>query len=1177
MAGEEFQALASDLAKNMRDVMVTGVGGSARHLYYAGLYLWMQEHKRIGPAILLVVTHSSSQAATVYEDLQEFLPEERVLLYPERELSVVDMMAYSPEVLTNRLQVLEALTNRGSCVVVATVASVVQPVMNRNYFRESTIEYVVGDRIELNQHVAHLIQMGYERVQIVESKAQFSLRGGILDVFPVTADAPLRIELFDDEVDSIRSFDVESQRSLDKRKTAQVGPALDFLVPERKMFEAAEALEERLTQRIVTTTNLEVRDRLQAVIGEDIRTLKEGTPFYGELRYEQLMGKDSVQTLLDYLTKDSLVSLDEPTRLQERQKGLERDYSEWVSAALMRGELVSGTIGEPRYDELWQHPALNSIHFSTFYRPTKNQRYQSTHTVTAKTMQNFHGQMHLLKAEVERWVRNGIQVLLFASSPERAERLDRVLSDYRIDAVKKPRLGPSKQPQILVASLSSGFELPLSHVAAVVETEVFSAKQKTRRHRKEMSDAERIKSYQELHEGDYVVHINHGIGKYLGIKTLEIEGKHRDYLYLQYAGNDSLYVPVEQIDQVQRYVGSEDKTPKMYSLGGGEWNRVKQRVSKSVRDIAEDLVKLYASRQAAPGHGFGKDTGWQSDFEAMFPYEETPDQLTAIEDIKKDMEKGRPMDRLLCGDVGYGKTEVAIRAAFKAVMDGKQVAVLVPTTVLAHQHFETFKERFAGFPISVDVLSRFRTRTEAKRVVEGVKEGSIDIVIGTHRLLNKSIKFHDLGLLIVDEEQRFGVTHKERLKQLRTNVDCLTLTATPIPRTLHMSLLGVRDLSVIETPPENRFPVQTYVVEFNESLIRESIERELGRGGQVYFLFNNVKSIQSMADRVMRLVPDARVATAHGQMAENELEQIMLDFLEGDIDVLVTTTIIETGLDIPNVNTLIVSDADRLGLSQLYQLRGRVGRSNRIAYAYFTYQKDKVLTEVAEKRLQAIKEFTELGSGFKIAMRDLAIRGAGNLLGAEQHGFINSVGFDMYNDMLSKAVKEVRGDNEKEVPEPTIELPIEAYLSDEFIPDAAQKIEMYKKFKFIRSLESADDLEEELEDRYGDLPDASRNLLDITRLKSYAVQCDLDAITTEGSEVVLRVRPDASSTINHSRWFQLSKQHAGQYSKRSNGTLQISFRIKGMGDREICQRLLRFMSELTEVSQENEEVEEFAK
>ncbi|GJM83448.1 hypothetical protein HMSSN139_59440 [Paenibacillus sp. HMSSN-139] len=603
--------------------------------------------------------------------------------------------------------------------------------------------------------------------------------------------------------------------------------------------------------------------------------------------------------------------------------------------------------------------------------------------------------MNVLKAEMERWKKSGAHVIMLASTDERMDRMRRVLQDYGIE-----------EPSLLQGNLQSGFELPSVHLVVITEGEMFSQKQrKARRVGKSMDNAERIKSYTELKVGDYVVHQNHGIGKYMGIGTLEVGGIHKDYMHILYAGGDKLSVPIEQIDMIQKYVGSEDKEPKIYKLGGNEWTRVKNKVRSSVQDIADDLIKLYAERQAAPGYAFEKDTPEQQEFEGMFPYEETPDQLRAIEEIKKDMEQSRPMDRLLCGDVGYGKTEVAIRAAFKAAIEGKQVAVLVPTTILAQQHYETFRERFAGYPINIQSLSRFRSRKEQNETIKGVRQGTVDVVIGTHRILSQDLVFKDLGLLIVDEEQRFGVTHKEKLKKLKTNVDVLTLTATPIPRTLHMSMLGVRDLSVIETPPENRFPVQTYVVEHSQSLVREAIEREMARGGQIYYLYNRVQGIQEMASQISMLVPDARVGIGHGQMSEQELEKTILDFLDGEYDVLVSTSIIETGVDIPNVNTLIVHDADKMGLSQLYQLRGRVGRSNRIAYAYFTYQRDKSLTEVAEKRLQSIKEFTELGSGFKIAMRDLAIRGAGNLLGAEQHGFIASVGFDLYSQMLAEEIQ----------------------------------------------------------------------------------------------------------------------------------------------------------------------------
>ncbi len=1174
-ADKDLKNLVTGLKPGGLPALVTGLSGSARRVYFAALHLLQQDAGT--NSSLAVMTHSMTEAEHIWEDLRELLPEVPVLLFPERELAIADVVAYSRDVMMDRLRTLQYLaTENGPCIVVATLQSAVQPIMKRSLFEHRVFRYELGATLELNDHIQELLQSGYERVDMVESHGQFSVRGGILDIFPLTLEQPVRIEMFDSEIDSIRSFDPNTQRSIHKYESLSIGPAMDFLVPPARMKEVAGELHQHLERRLRTVTDLETRERMQSVINEDIHRFDQGLPFVAQLRYTQLL-QGNHASLMEYLPGPLTVVFDEPTRLQERQKVLEREFGEWLTNGLMRGELLSGAAEVPHFDELWNLRGAVGIEFSMFARTTGPHRHNRVLSVTAKTMQQFHGQMNVLKAEMQRWLRSHTHIVLLAATEERAERLERVLQDYRIAVDRLSRFTPSSQPMILVGNLTAGFELPMNHLVVVLDTEVFSAQKKGRRVRSDLSDAERIKSYQELHPGDYVVHVNHGIGRYLGIETLEIDGRHKDYLHLRYAGNDSLYVPVEQIDQVQRYIGSEDKEPKVYHLGGNEWNRVKQKVSKSVHDIAEDLVKLYAARESAPGHGFAVDTPWQKDFDSLFPYEETPDQLRCIEDIRIDMEKPRPMDRLLCGDVGYGKTEVAIRAAFKAVMDDKQVAVLVPTTILAHQHYETFKERFAGFPVTIEMLSRFRTRKEASVVVNGLKDGSVDIVIGTHRILQKNLQFKDLGLLIVDEEQRFGVTHKEQLKQIKTNVDCLTLTATPIPRTLHMSLLGVRDLSVIETPPENRFPVQTYVVEYNDALVREALERELSRGGQVYVLYNQVSNIHRMAERVQELVPDATVATAHGQMPEDELERVMLDFLDGTIDVLVTTTIIETGLDIPNVNTLVVYDADRLGLSQLYQLRGRVGRSHRIAYAYFTYQRDKVLTEVAEKRLQAIKEFTELGSGFKIAMRDLAIRGAGNLLGAEQHGFINSVGFDMYNDMLSQAVKEIRGEKVQEPPEPMIDLALEAYLPDDFISDTAQKIAMYKKFKYVRSLDGADDLEEELEDRFGDLPDAVRNLLDITRIKGYALRYGVESVTREGGDGVVRVRSDAARQVDPGKMFGISKVHAGDYRTRSNGMVQVAFRLKGLNDRQICAKFLRFFrdyemavrpeSDLTEKSQ----------
>ncbi|EPZ53193.1 transcription-repair coupling factor [Alicyclobacillus acidoterrestris] len=1160
-ADEALQALALQIGPDRHDALITGVTGAGRQLFMAALY--QLRNQKLAHESMLVVTHTSSQAQTIWEDLKEYLPDVQVLLFPERENALVDVVASSTDVVSERIDILEHLTKGTPTIVVTTLPAAAQPLTSKAQFLQQSLKLKVGDAVVMDDVIERIVRSGYERVELVETRGQFSLRGGILDIFPMSAQHPYRIEWFDTDVDSIRTFDPASQRSLEKLDEISFGPASDLLVPPAAAKLAASKLEKHLEARLRTVTDLEVRDRLQTVVGADIRKLESGQAFSGLARYSALFGNE-LNTLFDYMPGDYFICLDEPSRLGERAKSLEKEFSEWMSDALMRGDMLSGTVEPIDYEALVADVPRGKVQFSTFTRAGSGQRFSQVLNVTAKSMQNFHGQMNVLKSEVARWQKSGLHIVFAAATKERADHLERVLEDYRIDATRVEEFTEAAAPQILTANLSSGFELPLHRLVVVVETEVFTAKRKHRRSRVELTDAERIKSYQELNVGDYVVHVNHGIGKYLGIKTLEVDGRHKDYLYLSYAGNDSLYVPVEQIDQIQRYIGSGEKEPKLYHLGGNEWQKVKSRVSKTVKDIAEDLVKLYAAREATPGHAFSPDTPWQVDFENMFPYEETPDQLRAIADIKRDMERSRPMDRLLCGDVGYGKTEVAVRAAFKAVMDGKQVAVLVPTTILAQQHYETFKERFAGFPVTIDMLSRFRTRKESQACIKGLKDGSVDIVIGTHRLLQKSIQFKDLGLLIVDEEQRFGVTHKERLKQLRANVDCLTLTATPIPRTLHMSMMGVRDLSVIETPPENRFPVQTYVVEYNEGLIREALERELSRGGQVYFVYNQVQSIHGMAERIGRLVPDARIAVAHGQMAEDELERVMLDFLEGETDVLVTTTIIETGLDISNVNTLIVYDADRFGLSQLYQLRGRVGRSNRIAYAYFTYQRDKVLNEIAEKRLSAIKEFTELGSGFKIAMRDLSIRGAGNLLGAEQHGFINSVGFDMYSEMLAQAVRELRGEQVKQAPEPTIDLPVEAYLPDSYIRDAAQKIQMYKRFKHVQTLSEANDLEEELEDRFGDLPAEVRNLLDVTRLKSLAVQAGADQISAHGAETAIRFPGDTGTPIDYGKLLSMTMKHQGQPTRRPNGLLFVSFRTKGMSDQELLKKLRDFLGDYVE-------------
>ena len=764
---------------------------------------------------------------------------------------------------------------------------------------------------------------------------------------------------------------------------------------------------------------------------------------------------------------------------------------------------------------------------------------------SCKPVQQFYGQYDIMRSEFQRFIHNDYAIVVLVETETKVERIQSMLNEMHIPVVTHiDQASTSGQAVVVEGSLSEGFELPYMQLVVITERELFKTKQKKQRKRtKTMSNAEKIKSYQDLNVGDYVVHVHHGVGRYLGVETLEVGEQHRDYIKLQYKGTDQLFVPVDQMDQVQKYVASEDKSPRLNKLGGTEWKKTKAKVQQSVEDIADELIDLYKQREMSVGYQFGPDTEEQSTFELDFPYELTPDQSKSIEEIKGDMERERPMDRLLCGDVGYGKTEVAVRAAFKAVMEGKQVAFLVPTTILAQQHYETLIERMQDFPVEIQLISRFRSTKEVKETKEGLKSGYVDIVVGTHKLLGKDIHYKDLGLLIVDEEQRFGVRHKERIKTLKNNVDVLTLTATPIPRTLHMSMLGVRDLSVIETPPENRFPVQTYVLEQNTNFIKEALERELSRDGQVFYLYNKVQSIYEKREQLQMLMPDANIAVAHGQMTERDLEETMLSFINHEYDILVTTTIIETGVDVPNANTLIIEEADRFGLSQLYQLRGRVGRSSRIGYAYFLHPANKVLNETAEERLQAIKEFTELGSGFKIAMRDLNIRGAGNLLGKQQHGFIDSVGFDLYSQMLEEAVNEKRGIKEEtpDVPDVEVELNLDAYLPAEYIQNEQAKIEIYKKLRKVESEEQLMDIKDELIDRFNDYPTEVERLLDIVEIKTHALHAGITKIKDMGKQIQIFLSEASTADIDGEALFK-NTQPLGRTMKVGveNGAMKVT-------------------------------------
>ena len=1117
---EDIQSVVNGLKNGLKEQLIAGVSGSARSMLVS---IVQQSVERP----VLLITHQLVHAQELYDDLVEFIGEENVHLYPVNELIASEIAVASPELRSQRIDALTQWSKRKNGILVAPIAAVKRILPPPDYWEKYQLPFTVGEEINIENYLTSFVDMGYERVSMVTTPGEFSVRGGIIDIYPITEEHPIRVELFDNEVDSIRYFDADTQRSLTKEQSVIVQPASELLLTEEDLLSAANRLEDGLQDTLSKMKNSEKKELLIETIEYDVDRLKNFERFQEMYKYIGYF-YEKPASLLDYLPQDGIILLDEMNRIHETAVNLDKEEAEWYSSLLEAGKMIQKGKFSYDWESVWSRMHQPRLYMSVFLRHIPNTNPQNIVNLSSRPMQEFHGQMHLFKNELKRWEKGGFSVIVFAPSEQRAEKIHSIFQDYEIEAEVAKKLNlPVQKPAIVVGQLSSGIELPMHKLVIITENELFKKRIKRQRKRQKISNAERIKSYQELKVGDYVVHTNHGVGKYLGIETLEINGLHKDFMLIRYSGDDKLYVPIDQIDLVQKYVGSEGKEPKLYKLGGTEWAKVKRKVQSSVEDIADDLIKLYAERETRKGFAFSKDTEMQREFEASFPYQETEDQLRCIAEIKEDMEKDRPMDRLLCGDVGYGKTEVAIRAAFKAVMDGKQVAILVPTTILAQQHYDTIRERFQDYPIEIGLLSRFRTRKQQPETIKGIKKGTVDVVIGPHRLLSKDVELYDLGLLVVDEEQRFGVKHKEKIKQMKTNVDVLTLTATPIPRTLHMSLLGVRDLSVIETPPENRFPIQTYVMEYNPIVVREAIEREMGRGGQVFFLHNRVESIDKVARDVGMLVPDARIAIAHGRMSETELENVIVSFLEGEFDVLVSTTIIETGVDIPNVNTLIVTNADHMGLSQLYQLRGRVGRSNRVAYAYFTYHKDKVLTEVAEKRLQAIKEFTELGSGFKIAMRDLSIRGAGNLLGAQQHGFIDSVGFDMYSQMLKEAIEKRKAGKEiTEIApfEPELTLNLDAYIPDEYIKDEKQKIEIYKQFRSIDTEEDIEELKEELIDRFGDYPKEVDNLITVSSLKMYAKRERVESIMEKGKRIVMLLTEERSQEIDGSKVFEIANE-----------------------------------------------------
>lgn len=1099
---------------------------------------------------VLVIEPNDSAASRMAEDMNLLLGGGARFL-PGRDVTFLRTAASSRELSMRRIEALGDCVTGAARALVAPADAMLFRMAPPEDFAGRVIALHEGMRLEPSELIARLTDAGYERVQLVEARGQCALRGGILDVYPVGGPNALRVEFFDDEIDSIRAFDVMTQRSISRRASVRLYPAQEFLLTDGVREKALARLEALLAHSgdgsddrqsaIEKEFDLIPFDEfIQLALEDDAEpdagakkkpagkgprlpqrvrsgsTLKRNFEGVAEaLRTGRMPeGADSLlpvllgyaHTAADYLD-DPIIVFDQPDRLRERCENRFLEFKEHFVTALERQEALPVQAGLLLgYDELLAQYRGRRILLTNLFMRTE-QDFKPTRLIKleCRNAAAYQGNVKELARDLNQWKAGGWRVALLAGGTARGERLEGALntqgSPAPFTADIPDDLTPG-QPVILPITVNRGFLYPEIRFAVVSESDIYGVNRQ--RSRSRASSGEKLAAFTDLKVGDYVVHENHGIGQYMGMVRLSSDGTYRDFLHIRYQGSDKLYVPTDQLDRVQKYIGSEGEAPKLNRLSGGEWQRQKSKVKQSIQAIAGDLLKLYAARESAPGHAFDPDTPWQREFEDGFPYEETPDQLAAIEDIKRDMEKPKIMDRLLCGDVGYGKTEVALRAIFKAVMGGKQAAMLAPTTILVQQHYATMLNRFSGFPVNVEAISRFKTAAEQRAILKRLEAGEIDVIVGTHRLLAKDVKFKDLGLLVVDEEQRFGVTHKEAIKQMKRSVDVLTLTATPIPRTLHMSMVGIRDMSLLQSPPEERYPVQTYVVEYSDGLVRDAILRELSRGGQVYVLHNRVQTIEVMYTRLKKLVPEARIAVGHGQMREHALEDVMLDFYDGKFDVLLCTTIIEAGLDVPRANTLIVCDADRFGLSQLYQLRGRVGRSNRLAYAYLTVNPNKVLTESADKRLNAIREFTEFGSGFRVAMRDLEIRGAGNLLGSEQSGFMATVGYDLYVKMIEDTVRELRGDVSQGDIETRVDMKVDAYLPQEYIANDLLRVEMYKKIASIHDRDSRDDLIEELIDRFGDPNKPVMNLIEVAQLKAYCSRLGIDYVALKGDELHMR-------------------------------------------------------------------------
>ena len=1095
---------------------------------------------------IFIITYNEIQAQALVNDLKFFT--EDVAYLPKKEIITYDYVAESKNLPYERIEILNKIYKKQKLIIVTSVETIKQKIISKDTLYKNVLKFKVGDRCDLEVLKQKLVDLGYQRFDLIDGRGEFSVRGGIIDI-STTESTGIRIELWGDEIDSIRHFNIISQRSIDNIEKIEIFPAHEYIL---------ETSIEKIAKNI---SNNVYPENISEKVESDLEKIRNGEYISKIDRYfNSFYGKQ--ETVLEYIDDKYLVFVDEFNKVIQRSENIEQDNENTIKALMEKERIIP--------DSLKNYVATENLEsniekYQTIYLEKLDDRIKNgieRYDFKYKELNYFKSGIDLFINDINNFKKQEKKVYIVVDTKEKANKMEKLLAEYDILSIYYEKLNKTIINQdantviITLGKISKGFySIDLNQVVMVASDLVDGKRTIKKRKSETFKQGEKV-VFADLKVGDYVVHRRYGIGIYIGVNTITADGTTRDYLKLKYSGDDILYIPTNSLDEIRKYVGGEELNLKLNKLGSKDWEKTTNKVRNNLRAVAKELIELYARREKSKGYAFSKDTEWQKQFEEAFPYVETDDQLRCIDEVKKDMENEKPMDRLLCGDVGYGKTEVAIRAAFKAVMDHKQVAYLAPTTVLAKQQYETFKERMKDFPIRVDVLNRFRTTKDKNRIIKEMKLGEIDILIGTHRLLGKDVEFSDLGLLIIDEEQRFGVKAKEKIKQYKTNVDVLTMTATPIPRTLHMSIVGVRDMSVIYEPPQNRKPVQTYVLEYDAEVIKEAITKELERNGQVFYLFNNVGEIALKADKISRLVPEAKVGFAHGRMTGEEIEDIMEDFVEGKINVLVCTTILESGIDIPNANTIIMENADRVGLAQLYQLRGRVGRSDRQGYAYITYRKDKMLSEVADKRLKAIKEFTEFGSGFKIAMRDLEIRGAGSLIGEIQHGHLEEVGYDTYCRILDEVLKEEQGIKVEEDIGCQIDLNVTSYIPDSFISDQNQKIEIYQDIALCKNEEDIRNVIDEIIDRFGNMPNEIENLLEISRIKQLAKEKYLTKIQSRGNSVVFTY--DTNKFDNNSL-SDIIKKYGNRIKFSSGIKPMITLKIEKQGEKGLLQEVKEFL------------------